>query len=85
MQARAIGVGGQLVHILIAVIDGLKGFPEAIAGVFPETTVQTCIVLLAFTSWKPRKTIMSWIHAETTIQWSRNQGFVDGPVLASSL
>ncbi|EDT42881.1 transposase mutator type [Burkholderia ambifaria MEX-5] len=32
--------------ILIAVVDGLKGFPEAINSVFPETTVQTCIVHL---------------------------------------
>src|SRR3954463_10312509 len=30
--------------ILLAVVDGLKGFPEAIAAVFPEATVQTCIV-----------------------------------------
>lgn len=30
--------------ILIAVVDGLKGFPEAINAAFPETTVQTCIV-----------------------------------------
>jgi putative transposase len=30
--------------ILIAVVDGLKGFPEAIAAVFPRTQVQTCIV-----------------------------------------
>ena len=32
--------------ILIAVVDGLKGFPEAIAAVFPPTIVQTCIVHL---------------------------------------
>ena len=32
--------------ILIAVVDGLKGFPEAIRAVFPQTTVQTCIVHL---------------------------------------
>ena len=32
--------------ILIAVVDGLKGFPEAITAVFPETVVQTCIVHL---------------------------------------
>ncbi len=31
---------------LIAVIDGLKGFPEAINTVFPKTQVQTCIVHL---------------------------------------
>src|SRR6202789_3425017 len=30
--------------VLIAVIDGLKGFPEAINAVFPQTVVQTCIV-----------------------------------------
>ena len=27
--------------ILIAVVDGLKGFPEAISTVFPQTLVQT--------------------------------------------
>ena len=46
--------------ILIAVIDGLKGFPEAIEAVFPQTSVQTCIVHLLrysmhFASWKERK------------------------------
>ena len=30
--------------ILIAVVGGLKGFPEALETVFPKTTVQTCIV-----------------------------------------
>jgi putative transposase len=30
--------------ILLAVVDGLKGFPEAINAVFPEAIVQTCIV-----------------------------------------
>lgn len=30
--------------ILVACIDGLKGFPEAIEAVFPETQVQLCIV-----------------------------------------
>jgi putative transposase len=46
--------------VLIAVIDGLKGFPEAINAVFPQTVVQTCIVHLIrhsmdFASWKDRK------------------------------
>lgn len=46
--------------ILLAVVDGLKGFPEAITAVFPETVVQTCIVNLLrnsmdFVSWKDRK------------------------------
>ena len=30
--------------ILIAIVDGLKGFPEAINAVFAETQIQTCIV-----------------------------------------
>lgn len=48
--------------ILIAVVDGLKGFPEAITSVFPQTVVQTCIVHLIrfsmhFASWKERRLI----------------------------
>jgi putative transposase len=48
--------------ILIAVVDGLKGFPEAITSVFPQAIVQTCIVHLIrysmqFASWKERKLI----------------------------
>lgn len=48
--------------ILIAVVDGLKGFPEAITAIFPKTVVQTCIVHLIryamqFASWKERKAI----------------------------
>ena len=45
--------------ILIAVVDGLKGFPDAITAVFPEAQVQTCIVHLIrnsldFVSYKDR-------------------------------
>ena len=48
--------------ILIAVVDGLKGFPEGITAAFQDTTVQTCIVHLArhspnFCSWKDRKAV----------------------------
>ena len=32
--------------ILIACVDGLTGFPDAIEAVFPRITVQTCIVHL---------------------------------------
>jgi putative transposase len=54
--------------ILIAVVDGLKGFPDAIGTVFPLTTVQTCIVhlirnSLAFVSWKDGKIIMPDLKA----------------------
>ena len=50
--------------ILIAVVDGLKGFPEAITAVFPQAEIQTCIVHLLrysmhFASWKERKTLSS--------------------------
>ena len=33
-----------LQDMLIACIDGLKGFPEAIAAIFPKTEIQTCVV-----------------------------------------
>ena len=38
--------------ILIACVDGLTGFPEAIEAIFPKTTVQTCIVHLIRASLK---------------------------------
>lgn len=31
-------------HILIACIDGLKGFPDAINSVFPDTEIQLCVI-----------------------------------------
>ena len=57
-----------LADILIAVVDGLRGFPEAIGAAFPETIVQTCIIhlirnSLAFVSWKDRKLIMPDLKA----------------------
>ena len=49
--------------ILIACVDGLKGFPEAINSEFPETEVQLCIVhmvrnSLKFVSYKDRKALV---------------------------
>jgi putative transposase len=46
--------------ILIAVTDGLKGMSEALAAVYPATTLQTCIVhllrnSLEYANWKQRK------------------------------
>jgi putative transposase len=54
--------------ILVAVVDGLKGFPEAIEAVFPQTMTQTCIVhlirnSLELLSWKDRKTVMPALRA----------------------
>jgi len=48
--------------ILIACIDGLKGLPEAIHAVFPETRIQLCIVHMVrnstkFVSYKERKVL----------------------------
>src|ERR1043165_7630526 len=48
--------------VLIAVVDGLKGFPEAITAVFPDAMVQTCIVhllrhSLEFVAYKDRKAV----------------------------
>ena len=55
-ELKARGVG----DVLIVVVDGLKGFPEAIETAFPEATVQTCLVhlirySLAHASWRERK------------------------------
>ena len=67
--------------ILIAVVDGLKGFPEAIGAVYPQTMVQTCIVhlirnSLAFVSWKDRKRVVQDLKhvyraatAELALEW----------------
>ena len=48
--------------ILIACVDGLKGFPEAIEAAFPKTQVQLCIVHLVrhslnYVSWKQRREV----------------------------
>jgi len=48
--------------VLIACIDGLKGFPQAVEAVFPEARVQLCIVHLVraslnYVSWKERKQV----------------------------
>ena len=48
--------------VLIACVDGLKSFPEAIKTVFPETEVQACIVhqirhTIKFVSHKDRKAL----------------------------
>lgn len=48
--------------ILIACVDGLKGFPDAINAVFPKTEVQLCIVHLVrsslnYVGWKQRKAV----------------------------
>jgi putative transposase len=74
-------VGGRAIArstcvVCIAVTDGLKGMSEALAAVYPQTTLQTCIVhlirhTLDFANWKERKpmaialrTIYAAAHAD---------------------
>ena len=64
------GVG----DILIAVVDGLKGFQEAISAVFPHTQIQTRIVhmirnSLDYVGWKDRRAVaaeLKTIYRATT-------------------
>jgi len=54
--------------VLIACVDGLKGFPQAIEAVFPETRVQLCIVHLVraslnYVNWKERKQVAADLKA----------------------
>jgi len=54
--------------IFIACVDGLKGFPEAIETVYPNTTVQLCIVhmvrhSLNYVGWKQRKAVADDLRA----------------------
>lgn len=67
--------------IFIACVDGLKGFPEAIEAVFPDTQVQLCIVhmvrnSLRYVSWKQRKEVAADLkgiyHAPTVDQAEAN-------------
>lgn len=49
--------------ILIVCIDGLKGFPDAIRTVFPDTRVQICVIhqirnTLKYVSYKDQKAFM---------------------------
>jgi len=51
-----------LLDILIACVDGLKGFPEAIETVYPQVQVQLCIVHLVrnslnYVGWRERKAV----------------------------
>jgi transposase-like protein len=54
--------------ILIAMIDGLTGFPAAITAVFPETVIHQCVVHLVrqslhYVNWKERKAVASQLRA----------------------
>ena len=75
--------------VLIAIVDGLKGFPEAITAVFPQAQVQTCIVplirhSLAFVSYKDRKAVAAALKqiykaVDADAGKAALEDFADGP------
>lgn len=57
-----------LQDILIACVDGLKSFPDAINSVYPQTNIQLCIIhmvrnSLKYVSWKDYKAVTSGLKA----------------------
>jgi len=57
-----------LEDVMICCVDGLTGFPEAIASVYPEAKIQVCIVhmvrnSLKYVSWKDRKVLVEDLKA----------------------
>jgi putative transposase len=67
--------------VFIVCVDGLKGFPESIATVFPDAQVQLCIVhqvraSLNYVSWKQRKTVaadLQPIYRAGTVEEARER------------
>lgn len=60
--------GRGVADLLIALVDGLTGFPAAIAAVFPETVVHQCVVhlvrqSLSHVGWKERKAVAKELRA----------------------
>jgi putative transposase len=67
IQARGVE------DVLIACVDGLKGFPAAIQAVFPKTMVQSCLVhqvrnSLSYVPWKDRKAVADGLRAIYTAE-----------------
>lgn len=57
-----------LQDMLIAFVDGLKGFPDAIAAEYPQTKIQLCIVhmvrnSLKYVTWKDYKAVTADLKA----------------------
>ena len=85
--------------IFIACVDGLKGFPEAIEAVYPQTAVQLCIVhmvrnSLNYVSWKLRKVVAADLRsiytsatepeAQTRLQEFEDKWGADYPTIVKS-
>ena len=75
--------------VLITIVDGLKGFPEAIIATFPQALVQTCVVhlirhSLAFVSYKDRKAVATALKKiykakDADAGLAELEDFADGP------
>lgn len=75
--------------VLIAVVDGLRGFPEAIEAVYPQAQIQTCIVHLirnstTLASWQDRKELAASLKpiyqaANADLAAAALDEFADGP------
>jgi putative transposase len=85
--------------IFIACVDGLKGFPEAIEAVYPQTAVQLCIVhmvrnSLNYVGWKLRKVVAADLRsiytaateseAQTRLQEFEDKWGKDYPTIVKS-
>jgi len=85
--------------MFIACVDGLKGFPEAIESVYPETQIQLCIVhmvqnSLRFVPWKDKKVVAADLKtiysaanvemAEENLKVFRNRWDEKYPTIADS-
>jgi putative transposase len=64
--------------ILIAVVDGLKGFPEAIGAVYPQATVQTCIVhtIRTQSAVGPCQAVVAWAVGGSR-RWAQRDNMMD--------
>lgn len=79
--------GRGLKDIFIAAVDGLKGFPEAINTVYPDTKIQLCIVhmvrhSLKYVPWKERKQVaadLKKIYQSVTVEEAEREldGFAE--------
>ncbi len=78
--------------ILIAVTDGLKGMAEALAAVYPATTLQTCIVHLIrnsldYASWRDRRMLAAAIkpiYTATSAESAEAELAAPGPEVRNS-
>jgi putative transposase len=76
--------------VLIAVTDGLKGMSEALSAVFPQTTLQTCIVHLIrhsldYANWRDRKALAAalkpvYTAASADAALAALDDFAEGPL-----